>query len=528
MSTAEQLPPELGIADPRRFALGGMAELFLGRKSFPRGGWSQVVVKRMLPQHAKVPELVSRFREEARLGMMLRHANIVRVLDYAEIGGQHFMVMEQIDGVDLAAVAGTCRDRDVHMPQPVAAFFLNGIALALAYMADFTASDGRNLGLVHRDISPSNMLVSYEGVIKLIDFGVAKAGQREFSTQEGFFVGKYAYMSPEQVRSDPVDIRSDLFALGNVGFELLTGTIPFLGGSEFDTFNQILQQPTPPILEQRADVHPILAEVIERCLAKPVDERYQHPLEMVKDVQRYFHDAVEEPPSVLAVSFLEDLDLISGAQRPRDLTPSSPGAPAPGAAGPPPIVSMTGAPSPLDGHGTTPAPVVGENTTQDAGNPRPTPGTKNSGRSGSLLGLAVFGGLFAALLLVLVCGIGRWVVGMVFGGGVEPAPVVEPAVDPDSGTGDEGENYDHIWDTAPVTRFGTVSIHADVTEEVEIFHNGQSLGTTPINGLELEPGRYRFQARCDEYDWSSWVTVTVVGGEAKDVPLQPRRRQQAP
>jgi len=346
MNTSNQLPAELGIEDPRRFAMGGMAELFLARRSFPHGGWSQVVVKRMLPQHAKVPELVSRFREEARLGVLLRHANIVRVFDYAEIDGFHYMVMEQIDGVDLAAVAKACQERGVAMPQPVAAFFLNGIASALAYMADFTTPDGRNMGLVHRDISPSNMLVSYEGVIKLIDFGVAKATERDFRTQEGFFVGKYAYMSPEQVRSEPVDIRSDLFALGNVSFELLTGKIPFLGGSEFDTFNQILDMPTPSMGEVRGDIHPILAEVTERCLAKSLDERYQHPLAMVKDLQRYFHDAVEQPPSVLAVSSLEDLDLISGARRPRELTPSAPGAPLPGAA---PMVSMGGAPGPASG-----------------------------------------------------------------------------------------------------------------------------------------------------------------------------------
>ncbi len=521
MTPFESIPAQLSVEAPRRFATGGMAELFAGEKVFPSGGRAGVVVKRMMPQHAKVPELVARFREEARLGMLLRHSNIVRVYEYAEIDGAHYMVMERVDGLDLAAVAKRCRDREVDLPQPVAAFFLNGIASALAYMADAKTADGRPMGLVHRDISPSNILVSHEGVIKLIDFGVAMASEREFRTKEGFFVGKYAYMSPEQVRSDPVDIRSDLFALGNVGYELLTGKLPFLGGSEFETFNQILELAAPPLSTERADVHPRLAGAVERCLAKAPADRYPHPLEMVRDLQRFFHEAVEEPPSVLAVSFLEDVDLISGAERERELSPSAPGAPMPstgGAALPPAANEAV-----ISGAGQAMAPAPGQTadgeSTLDPAEERSPADDGDGGDEGraNLLGWIVTAVVVAIAVVFVCCGAGRWLYSALFAPGddeifVPEDPTEEPVVEPVTSAPVE----------PPVARTGTVNIFA--SPQVEVFMDKRSLGMTPIVGLELEPGRYRLQARHDDLNWDSWVTVSIEGGEDKDIRLEPRAR----
>ena len=523
MTQFEPLPPQLSVEGPRRFAMGGMAELFAGEKVFPSGGRAGVVVKRMLPQHAKVPELVARFREEARLGMLLRHSNIVRVYEYAEIDGAHYMVMERVDGVDLAAVAMRCRDRGVDLPQPVAAFFLNGIASALAYMADAKTADGRPMGLVHRDISPSNILVSPEGVIKLIDFGVAMASEREFRTQEGFFVGKYAYMSPEQVRSEAVDIRSDLFALGNVGFELLTGKLPFLGGSEFETFNQILELAAPSLSTERADVHPRLAGAVERCLAKSPDDRYPHPLEMVRDLQRFFHEAVEEPPSVLAVSFLEDVDLISGAERERELSLSAPGTPMPSSGGgalpPAPPEAMLA--SPGQAMAATPDHTAEGESTLDPADTRSSDDGDDEGRA-NLLGWIVTAVVLVIAGSFLCCGVGRWAYTALFAPGddeifVPENPTAEPVVEPVTATPSRPD--------PPAARTGTVNIFS--SPPVEVFMDKRSLGTTPIVGLELEPGRYRLQARNDDLDWSSWVTVGIEGGEDKDIRLEPRAREQA-
>jgi len=315
MSVVVQLPPELGVESPRRFALGGMGELFTAEKIFPQGGRTRLVVKHMLPQYTHTEELVSRFRDEARLGLVLRHSNIVRVLEYWEIDGHHYMVMEEIDGFDLAEVIVACRRTKREIPQVVAAYFLHGIASALAYMADATSSDGSNLELVHRDISPSNILVSRDGVIKLIDFGVAKAAEREARTRTGYFVGKYSYMSPEQIHGEAVDIRSDLFALGVVGYQLLAGHSPFQGTSDFETMNLVLTKDPEPLERVRRDVHPMLSLAIGRCMAKELDERYEHPIKLVEDLHRYFYVAVDRPPSLQAREFLGDLGLITHIER---------------------------------------------------------------------------------------------------------------------------------------------------------------------------------------------------------------------
>jgi eukaryotic-like serine/threonine-protein kinase len=313
LSVIVTLPPELGVHAPKRFALGGMAELFRGEKHFPKGGKARLVVKHMLPQHAEVPELVSRFRDEARLGLLLRHSNIARVLEYWEIQGHHYMLMEEIEGFNLSSVIHECYDQRIDIPQEVVAFFLHGIASALAYMADARGADGANLGLVHRDISPSNVLVSHDGVVRLIDFGVAKADQRETQTRTGYFVGKFAYMSPEQIRGDEVDVRSDLFSLGSVAYEMLLGQRPFQGASEYETFNLVLNSDPAPITDYRPEIHPKLLHAVERCLSKEPEDRYVHPILLVEDLLDYFHGAVERPPPLLATQFLGQLGMVPAA-----------------------------------------------------------------------------------------------------------------------------------------------------------------------------------------------------------------------
>ncbi len=321
MAIIVELPPELGVEAAKRFALGGMAEVFTADRIFPQGGRTRLVVKQMLPQHLEHAELVGRFRDEARLGLRLRHSNIVRVLDYREIDGQHYMLMERIEGLDLATIIQSCRRRDIELPGPVAAFFLQGIASALAYMADITDDDGASLELIHRDISPSNILVSHDGVIKLIDFGVARARERETRTATGVFVGKYSYMSPEQIRNEPMDIRSDLFALGAVGYELLTGQRAFQGESDFETFNLILDGGFVPIEELRPGLDPLLAGPVTRCLSPRIEDRYHHPLGLVEDLAEYMHRAAERPPPLLAMEFVRHLSRRADADDIEEIEP---------------------------------------------------------------------------------------------------------------------------------------------------------------------------------------------------------------
>ncbi len=307
MVVVVSLPDQLGVESPERFAMGGMAELFRGQKRLPGGETMRVVVKHMLPQYNEDSILVGRFRDEADLGLRLHHKNIARVLDYREVEGHHYMLMEEIVGLNLANVIARARRIKGGIPQEVAAYFIAGIASALAYMADATTEDGRNLSLVHRDISPSNILVSEEALPKLIDFGVARTAFSASRTETGHLVGKYAYMSPEQILNEDLDIRSDLYALGAVAYELLSGKRAFQGTSDFETFNMVLNVDPIPLYVVRPDTHPALVEALERCLIKDVDQRYDHPQELLLVLNKFLHHTGTEPPGKLALRFVDAL-----------------------------------------------------------------------------------------------------------------------------------------------------------------------------------------------------------------------------
>lgn len=318
MVVVVQLPDELGVESPERFAMGGMAELFRGVKRLTDGSSTRVVVKHMLPQYNDDEILVSRFRDEADLGIRLHHKNIARVLEYREIDGHHYMLMEEIVGLNLANIIARSRRIKGGIPQEVATYFIAGIASALAYMADATTDDGRNLNLIHRDISPSNILVGNQALTKLIDFGVARTSFSASRTETGHLVGKYAYMSPEQILNEDLDIRSDLYALGAVAYELLSGKRAFQGTSDFETFNMVLNVDPIPLYVVRPDTHPILGEAVERCLQKDVDARYDHPQELLLVLNRFLHHNVSVPPGPTAARFMERLTGMKGQPEDED------------------------------------------------------------------------------------------------------------------------------------------------------------------------------------------------------------------
>ncbi len=302
-----QLPPELGVENPLRFAMGGMAELFRGEKVFAEFGRTRVVVKHLLPQYNDEPELIHRFRDEARLGLMLRHPNIARVYEYREVDHHHFMVMEEIEGRSVKQLVLDCRRSGVRFSQDVAAHILGCVTEALAYVGQVRTPEGKPLGLIHRDISPSNVIVGRDGQAKLIDFGVARAADREAHTATGHLVGKYAYMSPEQIMDQELDPRADLFGLGVVGYEMLTGRNPFQGSSELDTFNLVLNVDPIPLSVARPDLHPMLIALVEQCLEKDREARFASPAALLEELRRYLTRVPDSPPVDRTVAFLERL-----------------------------------------------------------------------------------------------------------------------------------------------------------------------------------------------------------------------------
>ncbi|HUS27961.1 MAG TPA: serine/threonine-protein kinase, partial [Kofleriaceae bacterium] len=229
----------------KKLATGGMAEIYLARVRGNAGFEKLVVIKRILPTVADDPTFVRMFLDEARLAATLHHPNIADVYEVGEHEGAPFFAMEFVHGQDVRAIRQGARKTKERVPLAIALAIIHGGASALDYAHDRTGSDGKPLNLVHRDVSSSNILVSYEGAIKLIDFGIARATSRTHQTQVGTLKGKIPYMSPEQCRGLPLDRRSDLFSLGVVMYELTVGRRPFRGETDFGIMEQIVHGEAP-------------------------------------------------------------------------------------------------------------------------------------------------------------------------------------------------------------------------------------------------------------------------------------------
>jgi serine/threonine protein kinase len=213
-----------------RIASGGMAELFRARRSGVEGFQKIVAIKKILPHIAGNDEFITMFADEAKLAAQLNHPNIVHIFDLGKIeSGGYFIAMEFVEGRDLRAILKSAREIGQPLPVPLSIYIACKIAAALDYAHRRRESDGRELKIVHRDVSPQNILISYEGDIKLCDFGIAKAASKASQTESGALKGKVRYMSPEQAWGKPIDRRSDLFSLGAVLFEMLTEQPLFRG-----------------------------------------------------------------------------------------------------------------------------------------------------------------------------------------------------------------------------------------------------------------------------------------------------------
>jgi len=260
------LPRQLGpYRLVRRLGHGGMAEVFVAEAFGASGFVKTVALKLLRPEHAGDGELERLLIEEARLGARLGHRNLVGVHDLGCEDGTYYVAMDFVDGCDLRTLL-----QDGALPAPLALHILAEIALALAYVHGACDAGGRPLGLVHRDVSPKNVLVSRAGELKLVDFGVAKATRLADVTRANIRKGTYAYMSPEQVARVPIGPASDQFSAGVTLFELVTGRRPYQGDSPLAT-TDLIAAALPPDVSALA---PALAAVILRCLAREPAARY--------------------------------------------------------------------------------------------------------------------------------------------------------------------------------------------------------------------------------------------------------------
>ena len=276
-----------------RINVGGMAEVFRAKAYGVEGFERLVAVKRILPNIAEDTEFIKMFIDEAKIAVQLNHANIAQIFDLGMVDGSYYIALEHIHGRDLRAIFDRCRNHGEPMPVAQACFVVMKVCEGLDYAHNKRDSSGRPLNLVHRDVSPQNIIVSFEGEVKLIDFGIAKAAGKGSKTQAGILKGKFGYMSPEQVRGLPIDRRSDIFSCGIVLYELLTGERLFVGESDFSTLEKVRNVEILPPSTYNRKIPDELERIVLKALAKDHDDRYQNAIDLHDELQAFVYTAGE-------------------------------------------------------------------------------------------------------------------------------------------------------------------------------------------------------------------------------------------
>ena len=258
-----------------RIAFGGMAEIFRAKTFDPDGHAHLVAVKRILAHLAVDDEFIQMLVDEAKIASLLQHANIAQVFELARAHDEYYIAMEYVDGKDVRSIIEKHRAAGRSVPPSHAAFIAAQMARALAAAHAVRDAGGHALELVHRDVSPSNIICSYAGDVKLCDFGIAKATVSRTKTKAGVIKGKVKYMSPEQALGKRLDHRSDLFSLGSVLYEMLTRTPPFQAASEMDLILKVRDAKVAPIATLEPGVPDELVGIVERALMRPREARFQ-------------------------------------------------------------------------------------------------------------------------------------------------------------------------------------------------------------------------------------------------------------
>ncbi len=272
-----------------KIAEGGMAELFRAKLTGAQGFEKLIAIKRILPNLSGEENLLSAFIDEAKLAALLHHENIIQIYDFGSMDDQYFIAMEYLFGKDLRTVSRTVRKKDQELGLENILYIICRICAGLDYSHNLKDLQGKALNIIHRDINPQNILITYEGQVKVIDFGIAKAASHNTKTRENLIKGKLAYMSPEQANGQAIDHRSDIFSTGIILYELLADRRMFQGET-MHVLSLVREAQYDPPEEVIPNLPAKLNAILHRALAKDPDERFRHAGEMLADIEEFMFE----------------------------------------------------------------------------------------------------------------------------------------------------------------------------------------------------------------------------------------------
>ncbi|MGQ0507027.1 MAG: protein kinase domain-containing protein [Myxococcaceae bacterium] len=291
----------------RKLAEGGMAEIFLAKQVGAEGFERNVVIKRMLQHLTQISDFVKMFLDEARLAARLSHPNIVQINDLGLADGCYYICMEYLPGEDFSALLRSAARRREYVPLNVVARVVADAAHGLHFAHEFKDEEGKALNIVHRDVSPSNIFVTYQGQVKMLDFGIAKAESRVTNTTAGVVKGKYMYMCPEQARGQPVDCRADVFSLGVSLYEACTNTRPFSKDNDLAVLNAVLRCEYTPPRRVRPDLPPELEAIILRAMSPDPNARFQSAQEMAVELEHFVTSSSSATGGLQVSAYVQNL-----------------------------------------------------------------------------------------------------------------------------------------------------------------------------------------------------------------------------
>lgn len=290
---------------------GGMAEVFRAESEGLQGFRKQVAIKRVLPHLSEKKKFISMFLDEARLSAMLSHSNCVQVFDIGVGDNAFFIVMEFVEGANLKNIVESIKKSGRQFPVSAAALICHEICKGLSYAHEIRDPTGALLNLVHRDMSPPNVLITKYGEVKIVDFGLAKASSQLEKSEPGIIKGKFSYLSPEAAMGQEVDARTDIFAVGIILWELLTQQRLFLGETDFQTVKRVQQAVVPPVAQFNRQVPPQMEQIVLKALARDPGARYQTAKELGQDLNKFMFGYGQ------AISTYDIAVLVQGAMRDR-------------------------------------------------------------------------------------------------------------------------------------------------------------------------------------------------------------------